>query len=232
MTHRLALDWPDPAPFAARGGSILLLAVSDELDPALDHLSNREALGPVDFVVGCGDLDADHLCFLADAFGAPLVHVLGNHDRGARWAQGAPRLPAPVASITEEAGIAIVGLSWPGHDRPDLHARHDDLAAWTDVLGVGLRLLARRVRARRASPVLVISHAAPRGLGDGPDRYHAGFGAYRWLLRRVRPPLWLHGHTHPASAASRETRADGTIILNVTGSVLVELRPPAADFAS
>jgi Icc-related predicted phosphoesterase len=79
--------------------------------------------------------------------------------------------------------------------------------------------------ARRES-VLVISHAAPTGAGDGSDLYHVGFPAYRWLLRRLRPPLWLHGHTTTASVDALRVDVDDTVLVNVTGSVLVELAPP------
>ena len=57
MTRRLTVEWPDPEVFAARGGApIRLLAVSDAPDPALEHEVNRQALGQLDGIVGCGDL--------------------------------------------------------------------------------------------------------------------------------------------------------------------------------
>jgi uncharacterized protein len=226
VTTHLALTWPDPAPFAGERRSLRILAMSDQLDPALQHEENRRRLVPIDLIVGCGDLDADELCFVADAFCAPLVYVLGNHDRGGRWAQGASRLPSPLGPLTDELGLILVGLPWPGHDRPGPHARRDDLAAWSQVIRLSFRLLLRRLRWRRISPLLVVSHAPPRGLGDGPDAYHAGFGGYRWLVERARPPLWLHGHTHPASTDARVAHRGPTTLSNVTGSVLIELRPP------
>ena len=36
---------------------------------------------------------------------------------------------------------------------------------------------------------------------------HRGFRAYRWLLERTRPVLWLHGHTPLASVPWRSTEA-------------------------
>ncbi len=226
MTLRLSVRWPDPAPFAGRHRPIRILAVSDDLDPSLDHQVNRDALLPVDLIVGCGDLDAGELCFLGDAFRAPLVYVLGNHDRGARWAQDAPELPAPLGRVATELGLTIVGLSWPGQARPGQHARRDGVAAWMQLLSVAFHVFAERLQRRRSSPCLVVSHAPPEGLGDGPDAYHRGFAAYVRLLRLLRPPLWLHGHTHPASADRRRVDAGRTTLYNVTGSVLVELLPP------
>jgi Icc-related predicted phosphoesterase len=77
--------------------------------------------------------------------------------------------------------------------------------------------------------VLVVSHAPPRGVGDAAaDPYHAGYGAYRWLLEHRRPPLWLHGHTTPASVIDWRDAFGPSTVANVTGSILVELVPPDA----
>ena len=54
--------------------------------------------------------------------------------------------------------------------------------------------------------------------------YHVGFAGYRVIADRLRPPLWLHGHTNPAAQAGWRTTCGPTTVVNVTGSVLVELR--------
>jgi hypothetical protein len=73
----LTVPWPDDRPFADRSGQpIRWLVVSDEVDAALGHEINRRALGPLDAIVGCGDLEPDYLGFLGDAFHVPIVLVL------------------------------------------------------------------------------------------------------------------------------------------------------------
>ena len=57
------------------------------VDPALEHAINREALGRLDAIVGCGDLEPTYLGFLGDAFGVPVAYVRGNHDRGGHWSE-------------------------------------------------------------------------------------------------------------------------------------------------
>ena len=222
MTRRVSLVWADPRPFRARGGEpIRILAASDEHDPALDHAPNREALGRIDLVVGCGDLSPESLAFIADAFPAPLVYVRGNHDRGGPW-PALEKLPIAATGIdkTTLPGVSLFGLPWP-EARSGI-ARRDDRAAWRQVLGgAGLRLLWPGSR-----PWLIFSHAPPLGTGDTPDDpYHVGFAAYRTLLDRVRPRLWLHGHTTRASAPAPLVNHGPTTLVNVTGSVLIELRP-------
>ena len=59
---------------------------------------------------------------------------------------------------------------------------------------------------------------------DGYDALSAR--AYRWLLERLHPPLWLHGHVPPASVDGWRIEHDGSTVVNVTGAVLVELLPP------
>jgi predicted phosphodiesterase len=90
MTRRLTVVWPDQRPFESRNGApIRLLAVSDAIDPALDHRTNREAIGPLDVILGCGDLEPGYLGFLGDAFGVRVLYVRGNHDRGGEWSAAA-----------------------------------------------------------------------------------------------------------------------------------------------
>jgi Icc-related predicted phosphoesterase len=56
--------------------------------------------------------------------------------------------------------------------------------------------------------------------------YHTGFGAYRWLLDRLQPPIWLHGHTTQASVHRMVERSGRTVVANTTGAMIVELRAP------
>ena len=226
MIRRVSIDWPDERPFRDRGARpIRLLAASDVREPALQFEANRAALEPIDAVIGCGDLDPSWLAFLADAFGAPLVYVRGNHDRGGDWEENRLVVPDPLrpGATTRLAGVAVAGLEWPNVDG-DGNRRRPDLA-WRHALGLAWRTFRHRL-GRAEEPLLVISHAPPEGAGDAPDAYHRGFPAYRWLLHRVRPVLWLHGHTTTASVPSLETQAGTTTLINVTGVVLVELCPP------
>ena len=69
-------------------------------------------------------------------------------------------------------------------------------------------------------PLLVLTHAAPRGVNDAPDHAHRGFASFRWLLDRLAPPLWLHGHATLVQRGieARTARRNGTLLVNVTGA--------------
>lgn len=224
MIRRVRVAWPDPRLFADGRDAVRILAVSDAVDPALGWSANRDALGRIDLVVGCGDLEPAALAFVIDSLAAPSILVRGNHDTGAGWSQGVHLIPgvarSGVSTCTRLAGggeIEVLPLGWSG--TPDAVARRDEGAAWRDVLGGRAR---RAIRGRASQPYIVISHAPPLGAGDAPDPYHRGFRAYRWLLERTRPVLWLLGHTPLASVPWRVT-CGTTMLVNVTGAVLVEL---------
>lgn len=218
MIRRLSLPWPaDTADRSPGRRSVRLLAVSDEPARGLDFERNRTDLGPLDAVLGCGDLEPDYLAFLADAFRAPLLYVRGNHDRGLNWQAHRDVLPGTLAGKCQRvAGATLLGLSWPGDERDGRQMR-DDGAAWRQAIGIA-------ARPPRNRPLIVISHAPPLGLGDSPeDEYHRGFAAYHWLCRRINPTLWLHGHTSMAAARDWRVTWGDTTFVNVTGAVLVEI---------
>ncbi len=227
MINRLSVVWPDPRVFAGRDGRpIRFLVGSDEPEPALRHAVNRTELGHLDGVIGCGDLEPDWLLFLADAFNTPLVYVRGNHDRGGDWKARPLLVPAWLEAGTIErlAGIPVVGLEWPGVDAPGNRRR--PWLAWRQTIRITGRLIWARLWRR---PLIVISHVPPAGVGDCPtDAYHVGFPAYRWLLDRLAPPIWLHGHTNIASVSSLVERSGRSVVANATGAMIVELTAPPA----
>jgi uncharacterized protein len=222
VTRRLTIEWPDPAPFRDRGGTpIRILAVSDILEPTLIDARNRNAIAPVDFIVGCGDLDQDDLAFIADSFNSPLLYVHGNHDTNEHSRNGAEICPEPIHSTAtiRQSGLSIAGLTWPGKRGKAGH--RSEKAAWNQAMRLATRRLVRR------GPLIVLSHVPPLGSGDvATDAYHRGFRGYHWLLHRLEPVLWLHGHTPLAAARDWQVQVGRTTIVNVTGAVLIELTPP------
>jgi hypothetical protein len=225
VTRRLSLTWPDEAAFRDRPGwsPIRLLALSDERDPALERVENRTGLGTIDLILGCGDLEPDYLAFVADAFVAPLAYVRGNHDAGGHWAEAHDRIPdvLPNAVVRKNLGLRLVGLSWP---RLGVRGRPDERTAWSQIIP-----LLPRALVGNGGPILVLSHAPPRGVGDSPDDpFHTGFAAYRWVADNLHPPLWLHGHTPAGGLEAWQLSRGGTTFANVTPAVVVELQPPPA----
>ncbi len=224
MSDRLSVRWPDPQPFVGRNGRpIRILAVSDEPDPTLDSTVTRERIGPVDLIIGAGDLETDYLAFVADAFHAPLRYIRGNHDAGAAWSDTRRALlpePMPDGRVVEEIGLRLIGFS----GSPIYNKRNMQVSE----LGMWARVVSASSKAQRARPVMVVTHAPPRGMNDDSDLAHRGFTAFRWLVDRLGPPLWLHGHTALVRRGmdDRCARHNGTLFYNCTGATLIELLPP------
>ncbi len=211
---------------ARDGRPIRILAVSDEPDPTLDSTVTRERLGTIDFVVGAGDLQPEYLSFVSDAFHAPLRYVRGNHDFGPAWAHTESELlpqPMPDATVVEEIGIRMIGFS----GSPVYNTRGMQVS----VIGMWARVFVAWLRTLRVRPLLVVTHAPPRDVNDDQDLAHRGFRSFRWLVRRLTPPLWLHGHTALVRRGidDRSARLGETLFYNCTGATLIELVPPDAD---
>jgi len=223
VTRHLSIEWPDWTPFRDRDGApIRLLCVSDMLDPTIIDQRNRLALGAIDLILGCGDLDCDDLAFVADGFNAPLVYVYGNHDSPERWKACKQFCPDPIATaaVQRHSGVSIAGFTWPGTRGKG--ARRSERAAWSQVLRLSTRRLGK------VDPMIVMTHVPPLGVGDvATDPYHRGFKGYRWLLDRMEPPLWIHGHTPMAAVTDWYRMSGRTMVVNVTGSVIIELTAPA-----
>lgn len=221
MIRRVTVRWPTElgAPDGRR--FVHLLAVSDEPAASLGDARNRAAIEPIDAVLGCGDLEPDYLDFLADAFHAPLLFVRGNHDRGGAWDAGRRLVPVALSGRLERvAGLDFAGLSWPSFGRE--RAEHSEMSAATQALRLYLLAVTHRRR-----PDIMLSHVPPRAAGDIPnDPYHTGFAGYRWLCRRLRPALWLHGHTTVAAAEHWRSSLGSTTLINVTGATLIRLEAP------
>lgn len=197
--------------------------MSDEPDPSLDAATTRRRIGGVDLIIGAGDLEPDYLGFVADAFDAPLRYVRGNHDVGAAWsASRRSLLPEPMRDgrVVEEVGLRLLGFSGS--------PVYNDRGMQVSGLGMWAKAIGSWTAAQRARPLIVVTHAPPRDMNDDTDRAHRGFTAFRWLVDRLSPPLWLHGHTALVRRGidARCARHEGTLFYNCTGATLVELTPP------
>ncbi len=215
-----------------------VLAVSDVVDEGL-----WADIGPArgaDLILGCGDLPFEYLGYLMNALDVPLVFVPGNHDpdlsgyrvsrAGLTLRAGLPaRPPWPDGAISADgqvvdvAGLRIAGLGGCRRYRPGPNQYSD-------------RQQARRARRLAARAWLrgpagdrrwtcCITHAPPRGVGDGRDPVHQGFPALNVLAGRLRPAVLLHGHVDPDPAGPRDHWLGGTLVRNVTGWQLLDLDP-------
>jgi hypothetical protein len=222
---------------------VRVLAVSDVVEEGL-----WADIGPVrgaDLILGCGDLPFGYLGHLMNALDVPLVFVPGNHDpdlsgyrvsrAGLTLRAGLPaRPPWPDGAVSADgrvvdmAGLRIAGLGGCRRYRPGPNQYSDRQQAGR------ARRLARRARLRRGGSGRVdvlLTHAPPRGVGDGSDPVHQGFPALNVLTGRLRPAVLLHGHVDPDPAGQRDHWLGRTLVRNVTGWQLFDLAPATGQVA-
>ncbi|MCU1659901.1 MAG: Calcineurin-like phosphoesterase [Pseudonocardiales bacterium] len=214
---------------------VRVLAVSDEVDEGL--YADVAPVRGAELIIACGDLPFDYLAYLMDALDVPLVFVPGNHDpdlSGYRAARsglllraGLPvRQPWPSGAVNADVKVVdMLGLRLAGlggclrySDGPNQYTERQ----------FARRARQLRVRARwhcrDGRPVdVVLTHAPPRGVGDGDDPPHRGFQALHQVVTRLRPRLLLHGHVHPYGASTPDLQLDGTTVRNVVGRHLFDI---------
>jgi Icc-related predicted phosphoesterase len=217
---------------------VRVLAVSDEVDDVLR--ADPGAARGTQLIVSCGDLPFDYLGQLMAELDAPLVFVPGNHDpdlsgyrmsrNGLMLRAGMPATPPWPAGavnadgrIVDVGGLRVAGLGGSRRYRAGPNQYTDrQLARRARALRGRARW--RRLRDGRGVDVL-LTHAAPRGVGDGDDPAHVGFRALPGLVARLRPRLLLHGHIHPYGAPTPDRHLGDTVVRNVVGRHLLDIAP-------
>lgn len=213
-----------------------MLAVSDEVDDAL--LTDLRPVAGADLILACGDLPFAYLASLMARLDRPLVFVPGNHDpdvsgyrtgrRGLVTRAGLPaEVPWPAGAVNADGRIvAVGGLTVGGLGGCVRYAAGPNQYSQAQFRWRARRLVAAgRLRAaRRRPPVdVLLTHAPPRGVGDGPDPAHRGIDALPGLVRRLHPRLLLHGHVHPYGRRPAAMRLGGTEVRNVVGWHLLDV---------
>jgi hypothetical protein len=198
-----------------------------------------------DIILGCGDLPFEYLGYLMNALDVPLVFVPGNHDpdlsgyrvsrAGLTLRAGLPaRPPWPDGAVSADgrvvdvAGLRIAGLGGSRRYRPGPNQysdRQQARRAWRLALRARLHRSPAPRRGGAHGLDVLLTHAPPRGVGDGTDPAHQGFPALNVLAARLQPALLLHGHVDPDPAGQRDHTLGRTLVRNATGWQLFDFDP-------
>lgn len=185
-----------------------ILIVSDEECLALWDYYVPGRLKDYDLILSCGDLKSEYLQFLVTMARCPVLYVNGNHD--GHYRQQPPEgCDCIDGGIVEYNGVRILGLGGclRYHPGPNQYSE--------DEMRRRIRKLGWRLR-RMGGVDLVVTHAPPKGLGDGDDPAHWGFQCFRELLEQYEPKYFLHGHVHLRYGIGMERvrRFGGTTLIN------------------
>jgi len=197
-----------------------ILALSDHV---VDHVYSpavRERYPGVELILGCGDLPAYYLEYVESQFNVPLLYVPGNHDPDNYRVPGGRDIDGRITCVGK---LAVTGLGGSRRYKADGRHQYSETQMNLRLIPLLPRLLWRRWR-RGCGADILVTHAPPRGIHDASDLPHLGFEAFLRLIRAIRPRLLVHGHAHLWSGLEvRETRVDGTRVLNVYPVRLIEL---------
>lgn len=182
---------------------VQILAVSDQVDPRIHSASLRTRMPDVNLVLGCGDLPARYLEFLADALDQPVYFVLGNHheELTRKGMSGARYDPMGCIDVGGKVrcdpatGLIIAGFPGSPKYSRETEQQYSDREIFMMMVRMLPRLTINRLRSGRWLDVL-ISHAPPRHINDREDVPHRGFRSLRAFLRWFKPAVHLHGHIH------------------------------------
>ena len=194
-----------------------ILTISDEECPALWDYYMPGRLDGYDLILACGDLNAKYLSFLVTMAKAPVLYVHGNHD--VNYDQMPPEgCDCIDGHIVTYNGIRILGL---GGCRKYHRGKHQ----YTEK---EMRRRIRRLRWKlwRTKGVdIVVTHAAPEGLGDAEDRAHWGFPCFRELMDKYQPKFLVHGHVHISYGHDipREIDYNGCKVINAFERYTIEI---------
>lgn len=194
-----------------------ILTISDEECPALWDYYIQGRLDGYDLIIACGDLNAKYLSFLVTMARVPVLYVHGNHD--VNYDQVPPEgCDCIDGHIVTYNGIRILGLGGcrKYHRGPHQYTEKE----------MRRRINRLRWKLWRLKGVdIVVTHAAPEGLGDAEDRAHWGFGCFRDLMEKYRPKYLVHGHVHISYGHNipREIDFGGTKVINAFERYTIEI---------
>lgn len=185
-----------------------ILVVADEECAALWDYYVPGRLKPYELILSGGDLKASYLRFLVTMARCPVMYIHGNHDE--RFDRDPPEgCDCVEDKLVVYKGLRILGL---GGCRSCVGGKHQ----YTE------QQMEKRIRKlKRAIELvggvdIVLTHAAPLGVGDADDAFHQGFGPFLELMDRYHPKYLLHGHVHMSYGRNiqREREYHGTRVIN------------------
>lgn len=197
-----------------------ILIVADEECASLWDYYTPGKLSPYELILSSGDLNAEYLSFLVTMARCPLLYVHGNHDD--RYAVDPPEgCDCIDDKLIVYKGVRILGLGGSGRYGQGKHMFTERQMMYR------IRKMKRAVKAVGGVDIL-LTHAAPRGVGDWDDYSHRGFEAFLELIDLYHPHYLLHGHVHLnyGSNIARLKEYNGTKVINCCEKYVLDYEFP------
>lgn len=194
-----------------------ILAIADVEEETMYEERMRLKIGRVDLIISCGDLSEDYLSYVSTVYGAPLFYVRGNHD------QAITRATA-VGENLHNRMVHYKGFKFLGFEGCPRY--NNGVVQYTENQMKQMVYQSVFKTWFRGRPDVVVTHATPKGIHEGPDFAHRGFVAFNQLIKHSTPKYFLHGHNHliynPLDKA-RVSENGKTLVINVYGHYVFTL---------
>ena len=194
-----------------------ILTVSDFIDESLTQRVENKTLEPVDLIISCGDLAPEYLSFLRDRLDKPLFYVKGNHD--IRYSPSNPVGCKNIhAKLIQFKSLKIMGLEGSIWYNGGMN-QYTDREMKKMISGMWFSLW------RKGGVNLVVTHAPPKDIQDGPDHCHTGFDSFVKLIEKKNPHYFIHGHIHKEfkTLEQRTTIVNSTRVINTCGFTILKV---------
>ena len=224
-----------------------ILCISDATDTLIYSSIAPELYKDVGFVISAGDLPLRYYDYIQTMLRKDVYYVYGNHnledfDRMMKKGSAAfmhhafdSDFYSRVADIPAFGGLFIDGkcvydkvhdliiaglggsMLYNGGD-----SQYTESQMKKRINRLVPRLLYNKKRYGRALDILV-THAPPKGMGDGEDLCHRGFSVFLDFMRTYRPKYLLHGHVHLDDInAPRMSEYCGTKVINIYKNYIID----------
>ncbi len=222
------------------------LCISDDTDTLIYTPSSKERYKDVDCVLSAGDLPIRYYDYISTVMNKDLYYVYGNHNLE-YFARNMGRSgsdtilhsgsASQIAEVTSTHGGGIIVDGTGIYDKKrDLiimglggsmlynygESQYSEKQMKMRIMKLVPRLIYNKQRYGRYLDIL-ITHAPPRGIGDGEDLCHRGFECFLSFMDKYKPKYLLHGHVHLFDEnEKRETRYMDTTVINVYKNYILE----------
>ena len=194
-----------------------ILVIADVESKYYWDFFSKDKFEGIDLIISCGDLNSEYLMFLVTLTNIPVLYVRGNHDYGydEKPPEGCICLED---DIYEFNGLRIVGFGGSmKYDGRGIQYTEKEMQSKVNKLRFKLW--------KSKGFDILITHAPALGVNDGEDLPHKGFKAYRDLLDKYSPKLFVHGHVHMNYGLKypREDMYKDTRVVNAFERYIIEI---------
>ena len=194
-----------------------ILVLADCESKSLYEYFKPEKLEGVELILACGDLKPSYLDFFASMCRAPVMFVMGNHDKPYD-AEAYGGCVCIEDQIQVFRGIRILGLGGSMRYHPEAVNQYTEKE-----MRRRIRRLRWKLKWNKGFDILV-SHAPAAGVNDLEDLPHRGFACFGELIEQYRPKLFVHGHVHAnyGTGFKRVDQMGETMVVNEYDNYIIE----------